>query len=151
MTGRAASTRTVMTVLVTSFLFACSAEAPSTLGLDDGRLAACPDRPNCVSSDAGDIEPYQFAIDQAAAWSALKDAVGALPRTVIVASDDRYLHAEAKSRVFGFVDDLEFQLRPEDSLIALRSAARTGYSDFGVNAERLEALRSRLEIDGILP
>ena len=132
-------------------MLACSAEAPSTLGLDDGRLAACPDRPNCVSSDAGDIEPYQFTIDQAAAWSALQDAVAELPRTAIVTADDRYLHAEAKSRIFGFVDDLEFQLRPEDNLIALRSAARTGYSDFGVNAERLETLRSHLQESGTLP
>jgi uncharacterized protein (DUF1499 family) len=124
---------------------------PDGLGLDDGRLAACPDRPNCVSSDAGDLEPFRFANDQAAAWSGLKDAVAELPRTTIVTADDTYLHAEAKSRIFGFVDDLEFQLRPEENLIALRSAARTGYSDFGVNAERLEILRSRLQADGILP
>ena len=142
-------------VLMTSLLLACSAEAPSTLGLKDGRLAVCPDRPNCVSSDAADeeqrIEPFRLEGDQAAAWTALKDAIAALPRTTIVASDDSYFHAEAKSRVFGFIDDLEFQLRPEDSLIALRSAARTGYSDFGVNAERLEALRRRLQAEGILP
>ena len=73
-----------------------------------------------------------------------------MPRTTIITADDAYLHAEAKSRIVGFIDDLEFQLRPEDNLIALRSAARTGYSDFGVNTERLEALRSRLKEDGIL-
>ena len=151
MNGPGRSAKVVMAVLMTSFLFACSAEPPSTLGIDDGRLADCPDRPNCVSSDAGDIEPYQFAIDQAAAWSALQDAVAALPRTEIITADDRYLHAEAKSRIFGFVDDLEFQLRPEENLIALRSGARTGYSDFGVNAERLETLRRQLQEGGVLP
>ena len=144
----------VGSVLMLSLLFGCSAEAPSTLGLSDGRLATCPDRPNCVASDAEDeakrIEPFRFAVDQAAAWGALQEAVAALPRTTIVTFDDAYLHAEAKSRIFGFIDDLEFQLRSDEELIALRSAARTGYSDFGVNAERLEALRGRLEADGII-
>lgn len=142
-----------------SFLFGCSGSAPAGLGLKDGRLAACPDKPNCVASDAEDkarhIEPFpitdQTQAAQAAAWSALKEAVGELPRTTIVTAEETYLRAEARSRIFGFVDDLEFQLRPEDSLIALRSAARTGHSDFGVNAERLEDLRGRLQAEGVLP
>ncbi|MGI9416484.1 MAG: DUF1499 domain-containing protein [Geminicoccaceae bacterium] len=154
MIRRATLTDTVAGVLMLSFLFGCSAEAPSTLGIAEGRLAACSDKPNCVSSDAEDdhhIEPFRFDGDQAAAWSALKDAVAELPRTTIVTSDEAYLHAEAKSRIFGFVDDLEFHLRPEENLIALRSAARTGYSDFGINAERLETLRGRLQAKGTLP
>lgn len=160
MIGIRSSTNTAMGALVLAFLFGCSADAPSTLGLTDNRLAACPDKPNCVASDAEDeahrIAPFHVTNQpaqaaQAAAWSALKEAVAELPRTVIVTVEDTYLHAEARSRVFGFVDDLEFQLRPDDDLIALRSAARTGHSDFGVNAERLETLRARLQTDGILP
>lgn len=124
-------------------------------GLEANRLKPCSDRPNCVASDSDDpakhIEPFRYSGDQEAAWSALKKAVGELPRTTIVTADDTYLHAEARSQVFRFVDDLEFHLRPEDNLIALRSAARTGYRDFGVNAERLESLRARLKADGILP
>lgn len=149
------SATTAMGVLMLSFLLSCSASgAPDNLGLNGGRLAPCPDRPNCVTSDAEDeahrIEPFLIEGDQATAWSALKEAVANLPRTTIITVDEAYLHAEAKSRIFGFVDDLEFQLRPEESLIALRSAARTGYSDFGVNAERLEALRQRLKTEGVL-
>lgn len=127
---------------------------PVGIQSSDGRLAPCPDRPNCVASDTDDeahrIEPFRYTSDQAAAWSALKEAVAELPRTTIVTSDDSYLHAEAKSRIFGFVDDLEFHLRPDENLIALRSAARTGYRDFGVNAERLETLRTRLQAEGTL-
>ncbi len=149
--GRSAAI--AMGVLMLSFLSGCSAGAPDDLGVSEGRLAPCPDKPNCVASDAGDddhrIEPFRFD-DQAAAWSALKAAVADLPRTEIVTADDAYLHAEAKSRIFGFIDDLEFQLRPEDGLIALRSAARTGYSDFGVNRDRLESLREKLRDSGVL-
>ena len=135
-------------------LLGCSGGKPDILGVKEGKLAACPDRPNCVSSAAADdaqkIEPFLLEGDQAAAWSALKEAVDDLPRTVIVKADETYLHAEAKSWLFGFVDDLEFQLLPEERMIALRSAARTGRSDFGVNAERLESLRNRLQADGVL-
>lgn len=138
-----------------SYLFGCSAGPPSSLGVTDGRLAPCPDKPNCVASDAKDeakrIEPFRFEGGETAAWTALKEAVAGLPRTTVVTADDTYLHAEARSRIFGFVDDLEFHLRPDEHLIALRSAARTGRSDFGVNATRLEALRTRLKNEGILP
>lgn len=155
MTGWARPINIVVGMLMLSFLFGCSAGKPGNLGLSEGRLADCPDSPNCVMSDAEDeghrIEPYRYAGDKAAAWTALKDAVAALPRTTIVTSEDTYLHAEARSRLFGFVDDLEFHLRPEENLIAIRSAARTGYSDFGVNAERLETLRDNLRAEGVLP
>ncbi|MEM7042852.1 MAG: DUF1499 domain-containing protein [Pseudomonadota bacterium] len=148
------TTKNIMGTLMLFFLFGCSADTPGNIGLDNGRLAPCPDRPNCVSSDAEDeehrVEPFHVAGDQSAAWTALKDAVAALPRTTIVTSDDSYLHAVARSRLFGFVDDLEFHLRADDNLIALRSAARTGYSDFGVNAERIETLRARLQADDLL-
>ena len=150
-TGR--SIKAAMGALMLSFLFGCSS-APSSLGLgSDGRLAPCPDRPNCAASDAEDetkrIEPFRYA-DQVAAWSALQKAVADLPRTTIVTVDDTYMHAESRSRIFRFVDDLEFQLRPDEGVIAVRSAARTGYSDFGVNAERLEVLRQRLKAEGVL-
>jgi uncharacterized protein (DUF1499 family) len=149
MSKTAIKTNIALGILMLSFLFGCSAEAPSTLGVSDGRLAPCPNKPNCVGSDAEDearrIEPFRFEGDQAAAWSALKDAVAGLERTTVVTADEAYLHAEARSRIFGFIDDLEFHLRPEERLIALRSAARTGYSDFGVNAERLEILRKNLQ------
>ncbi len=136
------------------FLFGCGGEPPANLGLSDDRLAPCPESPNCVASDAADdahrIEAFQIAGDPATAWTALREAVAALPRTSIVTSEETYLHAEARSRIFRFVDDLEFQHCPENGLIALRSAARTGYSDFGVNRERLENLRETLRAAGVL-
>lgn len=146
---------TMTGALMLSLLFGCNAAPSSSLGVTDGRLAPCPDKPNCVASDSEDeakrIEPLRFEGDQTAIWAALQDAVAGLPRTTIVTVDDTYLHAEARSRIFGFIDDLEFQLRPEERLIALRSAARTGRSDFGVNAARLEDVRTRLKKEGVLP
>ena len=62
----------------------------------------------------------------------------------MVSESPGYLHVECRSKIFGFVDDLEFQLQAAQGLIAVRSASRTGYYDFGVNRRRVEALRAAL-------
>lgn len=77
-------------------------------------------------------------------WPALRNIVLQLPRTQIVLETDDYIHAECTSAIFGFVDDLEFHLRSEDNLIAVRSASRLGSSDLGVNLKRIENIRNKL-------
>lgn len=118
------------------------------------RLATCPASPNCVSSDAADarhyIQPLRLAVPAAEAWSVVKDIVADLPRTQIIFEGDHSLHMECRSRIFRFVDDLELQLRPEENQIAVRSAARLGYSDLGVNRRRVETLRAQLIQRGII-
>jgi len=136
-------------------LFGCSGSRPTDIGISaEDRLTPCPSRPNCVSSDAADadhrIEPLRFEGDSTAVWSALNDVVRALPRTEIITTDDRYLYAEATSKLLGFVDDVEFHLRPEEGEIAVRSASRIGRSDWGVNAGRIETIRGELKAKGLL-
>jgi uncharacterized protein (DUF1499 family) len=41
------------------------------------------------------------------------------------------------------VDDVEFSFDDERKIIDVRSASRTGYSDFGVNRSRVEEIRRR--------
>jgi uncharacterized protein (DUF1499 family) len=105
----------------------------------------CPDRPNCVSSQAGDaghfIEAFTFQDTPAEAMQRLREAVLGEKRMTIVEELPDYLHAEARSMFFGFVDDLEFALSADRQSIQVRSAARTGYSDFGVNRRRIERIR----------
>jgi uncharacterized protein (DUF1499 family) len=128
-------------------LFSCAGVRPEGLGVKNGRLAICPSKPNCVSSDdagAHAVAPFQLAVSSADAWSMARAAVTALPRTKIIMQTDDYLHAECSSAIFGFVDDLELHLRPDKNAIALRSAARLGYSDLGVNRRRVENLRKVL-------
>jgi uncharacterized protein (DUF1499 family) len=57
---------------------------------------------------------------------------------------DDYIHALSKSRIFKFVDDVEFYLPPNESVIHLRSASRVGESDLGVNRRRVEQIRLAL-------
>jgi uncharacterized protein (DUF1499 family) len=133
-------------------LFSCAGTRPSQLGVKDSQLAPCPASPNCVSSDDADsphlISSLQLALPPGEAWAAVRATVAGLPRTKIIAQTDDYLHAECRSAVFGFVDDLELHLRPAQNLIALRSAARLGRSDWGVNRRRAENLRSLLRQRG---
>lgn len=119
-----------------------------TTGIVDNRLAPCPDSPNCVSSDAKDeghrVEPYRLKAAPSDAWYGLRTVLEAQARTTLVTVDERYIHAEVRSAVFRFVDDAEFHLRPDDGIIAVRSASRIGYSDLGVNRKRVETIREAL-------
>ena len=118
---------------------------PSSLGVTEGRLAPCPGSPNCVSSEAAAeqrVEPLRYDGDAAQARARLLDVLNGMERVRIVQSTDDYLHAEFRSAVFGFVDDVEFYFSPSGT-IQVRSASRTGYSDFGVNRQRVETLRTR--------
>tara|TARA_R110002073_G_scaffold167211_2_gene323913 strand:+ start:55 stop:510 length:456 start_codon:yes stop_codon:yes gene_type:complete len=105
----------------------------------------CPDSPNCVSSQAGDhdhfIEPFTFSDQPAEAMQRLKRALLNEKRVTIVKEQPHYLHAEVRSLVFKFVDDVEFNLLPDQGLIQLRSSSRVGYSDLGVNRRRIERIR----------
>jgi uncharacterized protein (DUF1499 family) len=134
---------------------ACTAmKTNNQIGIHNGRLAPCPSTPNCVSSDAEDeshlIEPFHIASDVRLFWETLKQTITDRPRTRIVTVTEDYLHAEEKSRIFGFVDDIEFHLRPSEGVAAVRSASRTGRSDLGVNRKRVEAIRSELKRRGVV-
>ena len=125
----------------------CSGSQPSAnLGVVEGRLAPCPDSPNCVSSRADAesqrIQPLRYDGDPAQARARLLAVLNSMERARIVQSDDDDIHAEFRSAVFGFVDDVEFQFDPP-GVIQIRSASRIGYYDFGANRERLDAIRAR--------
>ena len=109
----------------------------------------CPDSPNCVSSQATDpvhfIEPFSFSDDPSMAMLRLKQALLNEKRVTIVNEQEDYLHAEVRSLIFRFVDNVEFRLYPEQKLIQLRSASRVGYSDFGVNRRRINRIRQNFQ------
>ena len=108
-------------------------------------LPPCPASPNCVSSQAVDsgqqVAPLAFAVRPDEALGRLKQVLLNEPRTTIVTEEGGYLHAEVRSFLFHFVDDVEFTLDADRHVIHVRSASRTGYSDLGVNRRRVERLR----------
>ncbi len=125
-------------------IFSCVGQKPGNLGLHNGRLTNCPSKPNCVSSQAADedhtLTPFRYQESKKAAFERLKKILLSLEKTTIVAESDNYFHIECKSKIMGFVDDLEFFF-PKEKIIHVRSASRIGYSDFNVNRKRVEHLR----------
>ena len=112
-----------------------------------GRLRPCPNSPNCVSSLSQDEKhyaaPLYYGGEMNAAFSRLMEIINSFDRTRIADTGPDYIHAEFKSRIFGFVDDVEFLFDPDGRTIHLRSASRVGYSDLGVNRKRIEAIRTK--------
>lgn len=136
----------VMPILL--LLSACSSTAPKQITLSPLGFSDCPVSPNCVSSDAQDelhtIAPFKLNVPADQAWAEIKAAVMQLSRTRVVSEKDGYLHAESRSLIFRFVDDLQLQLREQEGIIAVYSASRVGHSDFGINRQRIETLRQNL-------
>jgi uncharacterized protein (DUF1499 family) len=127
----------------------CAGNRHSQIGVIGGRLAACPDSPNCVSSQSTDprhaIDPLRYEGTAEKARALLIEAASGMKRARIVATEERYIHAEFTSALFRFVDDVEFLLDSETKTIQVRSASRVGYSDLGVNRRRVEEIRSRFD------
>lgn len=122
--------------------------APPDTRLIDGRFRPCPGTPNCVSSESPDgnarIAPLRFEGAPEAAWEKVREAITESGGH-IVDERDGYLHATFASRVFRFVDDLEIRMEAAQRVIHVRSASRVGKSDFGVNRERVEAVRTKFD------
>lgn len=130
---------------LTRLFSAGSGVTRSGQGLCDGRLADCPAAPCCISTLAWRcsrrVAPIGYPVSREEVHGILVDVLLAWPRTEIVMARDDYIHAVQRSRCFRFVDDLECHLPADERLVHMRSAARIGWYDFGVNRARVERLR----------
>lgn len=127
---------------------------PADLGLRNGRLQAPSLTPNSVSSQArlhpghpqqaaAQIDPLPLRGDGTASMQALAAVLRDWPGITVVTQQPDYLYARARTPWLRFVDDLEFWFDPATGVIELRSASRLGSRDFGVNRQRIEAIRAR--------
>ena len=130
-----------------------SSSAWAATDINHSHLEPCPSSPNCVVSQNGDeehtIEPITYKSDLATARETLLKVLSIVPRTEVTEQTDDYIHAESTSRIFKFVDDVEFYFPEDEDVIQLRSAARVGESDLGVNRRRIEQIRLALEDLGV--
>ena len=130
-----------------------TAPALAATGLDSSHLSACPSSPNCVVSQDGDedhaIAPIAYQGDRASAKETLLKVLSVVPRTEVVEQTENYIHSESTSRIFKFVDDVEFYFPEDENVIHVRSASRVGESDLGVNRRRIEQIRLAMEDLGV--
>ena len=141
-------------LLVRCSMLGQSSQSGQPTGLVSGRLAPCPAKPNCVSSEAGEDADHQIApLDYAgtnpqAAWAEIQQVIAELGGEITLAGD-AYLAATFTSSLFRFVDDVECRLDPLKEQIQIRSASRVGHSDLGVNRKRVEAINNAFGGDAI--
>jgi uncharacterized protein (DUF1499 family) len=125
-------------------LFNFAGKRPDNLGIKDGKLTPCPGTPNCVNSQSdkpqSKIEPLPPV-----SIAELKKVIESMERTKIIEETNNYLYAEFKSKLMGYVDDVEFYLDEGANVIHVRSASRLGKSDLGVNRQRVEEIRAKLK------
>jgi uncharacterized protein (DUF1499 family) len=113
---------------------------PTNLGVSGGRFAPCRRTPNCVSSQADPADAQHYIAPLTGSIEDVRKAVESLPRATIITASSTYLYAEFRSRLLGYVDDVEFF--HDGTAIQVRSASRLGRRDFGVNRGRIEKLRA---------
>lgn len=140
----------ILTMLLTLFMLGCSSNQPYHFGVANGRLSPCPNSPNCCSSQSSEqsqfIEPLRYQETQQLAQQKMLSLLQRMQRAKIITVSENYLHAEFTSAFFHFVDDVELYFDDETKTIHMRSAARSGYYDFGVNRKRLEAIKSQYQL-----
>jgi uncharacterized protein (DUF1499 family) len=115
-------------------------------GLQNNQLSPCPASPNCVNSEySQDSEHYIAGITY---QNRNTDDVIQLLQQTIASSGGRisehtgdYIAATYSSRLFGFVDDVEFRIDRQQQLIHIRSASRQGHSDLGANQKRVQRIK----------
>lgn len=155
----------VVAIAAALLLSACAGQPPANLGVikqanlnTDTQagsnsysigLRACPDSPNCIQTyDAADDSHFKAplipkaTIQQTtdALKTAIKNSGGEIISEQALLPAGYYLHAEYTSKWIRFVDDVEVVVQADS--IQFRSASRIGRSDFGVNGERFDTLKT---------
>jgi len=128
---------------------------------DSTYLAPCPASPNCVCSDEAKtssryIEPIAGVGPDGKTGSqaharrllaAIATHLSERPGYEVSYFGDDQLRVEATTRLFKFVDDLEFRVRAGS--VVVRSASRLGFSDLGKNRRRIEGIRRAMIDQGL--
>ena len=138
------------------YVISFSGRAPAKIGVINGKLAACPDSPNCVSTQATDSEQKMSPIALTVAGDSGQAAIEKIKaviekhfsRAKLVSEKANYLRYEFTSLIFRFVDDVEFLIDTDKQRIDFRSAARVGHSDLGKNRKRMQEISDLLSPPG---
>lgn len=132
-------------------------------------LRTCDGKPNCFSTTGDDlledriqtgvdtlIKPWKPPADDSAPFQSLVKAVKAYQPGQgnvdgggfkVVKETESYLYVQFESLKKGYIDDVEFAAR-KDGSVEVRSGSRVGYTDFGVNATRLNFIAGELRPAG---
>lgn len=101
---------------------------------------------NSVKTDAKAEDPRlrgrTYVVPFAKVWDEMLEMIAAKSRWTLIRADEGagLIHAEAKSLLFRFVDDVRIKLKLDQNALTrvdMWSASRGGRGDFGVNRRRI--------------
>lgn len=115
-------------------------------GLVAGKLTDCPKQPNCICSEYPEHNDHfvsPIAIDGRKSEPLINDIRTTLVemQATSIAEQPDYIAATFASKTFKFIDDFEIRIDTTSGQLHIRSASRVGYSDRGVNRQRVEQFR----------
>lgn len=149
---RSSSALSLVALTLAILLNGCSVMKPKqfTQPQSPNRLTACSSAPHCVSSQADKssshyVAPFNYSGSTQHAHEVLLQVLRSSDNATVVSAEPRFVHATYHSSVFHFVDDVTFIIEPDRHIIDVKSSARIGFYDFGVNRRRVEHLRNRFE------
>ena len=126
----------ILLLFLLILLIGCSGSKPGSIG----QFIDCPDKPNCISSksmiSAHMLPPLKYKGTKLEAKESLLKVLESMPRTRVSTNTENFLHVEFTSKIFRFVDDVEFYF-DKPAMIHFRSASRVGHSDMGINRDRM--------------
>jgi uncharacterized protein (DUF1499 family) len=110
------------------------------LGVSEGKFQPLRDTPNGVSTQASRdekrVDTLPFKESQKSTLDALSKAVSQYPGSDIKVRDEVYMYVVFTTPTLKFCDDAEFWLNTDEGEVHVRSQARAGYSDGGLNKKR---------------
>ena len=114
-------------------------------GLRDGVLKTCESEDHCFHSDQVKDE-IDWITSEHINEEILDEIVkeGEAMGWKLVKKEGPYLHFTAKSKIFGFVDDIEFHYHEEMGELHFRSESRVGKSDLGANEARIRKILEKV-------
>lgn len=140
----------IFAIIILFFILGFFSKSGNAPGLIDGKLSQCSSKPNCVCSDIKAdgqhyIEPILVSENN------IQDSLVVVKQViqdmggVLQSENKNYAAYRFTSKIFGFVDDLEIRIDMKQNVIHIRSASRVGYSDRGVNRNRVEKVRENFK------
>ena len=117
-----------------------------------GSKAACVSTSNVRNLDLY-VPPWTFDVSPDEVMSRLKGSIVSDSNCKILKQDgNKYLLVEAnRNDLFGSSDEIEFVVNEKDKVVFFRSRATNNEnSDFGINKKRLEEIRKRAGIFGVM-
>lgn len=111
-------------------------------------VGKCSNKPNCVSSiderSEFKVDPFKFE-DPVKGINQLVEKIKKMDRVKLKSFEEgKSAHFVFKTKLMRFKDDVYLEVNKELKQVDVKSESRFGYSDWGVNKDRVEAIRKLL-------